>query len=134
MTDHEELRTDSELSSGPVLPPALIPPPGPEVSATQAVNQFGADIKEAIADIAKSIPQSPPPPEPKVTRRAVLWYAFTWFTTILCAAGISWLVAVYIPSHSSVVFLIRYGDTTASCSRGPSMPDGRPVLICVPAE
>jgi hypothetical protein len=121
MTDREESRVEAAAPNSEF-----------EISATQAVNQFGSDIKEAIADLAKSIPREDA--EVVLTKRAVLWYAFTWFTTVVGAAGVAWLVAIYIPSHSAVQFTVRYGDTSVTCSRGPSTSDGHPLVVCVPNQ
>lgn len=105
----------------------------PEPTASEAVARFGDEIRAAISAVADNVPivaKSEAKDEARTT--AVRWYMLTVGLSLILSVGASWLVAVYIPSHSSVRFSVQYGGVTAVCSRGPNAPDGVPLLVCAP--
>lgn len=110
-----------------------------ELSASEAVAQFSHDIKAAIAEVVEKTPElakdtAKTEARTEASRRAVSWYIVTILVAWIGAAAFAWLIAVYLPAHSNVEFIVRYQGTSVMCSRALDTPDGHPVLTCVPSQ
>lgn len=107
----------------------------PEVSATQVVNKFSADIKEAIGEVVSTTRQEIEDDiRADFAKKAAIWWTFTFLIVVAIAAGTAYLFISFWPRPHVSQFIMERGANVELCTRAVGVPPERPVFECVPGK